>query len=179
MSDSEDARDKLLREIVEREIAMFLAVPDEMGPEGVKQGVEALRLMRSMANSAHGNAFLKSYLDDLREAEENGRNFMLEKYKRMNNLIPPLKENPLLDQAADAEMAFQNEANEKYPDIIRHKATDDIRRYLRSGLESLSDESLRLYGEELQAARREGRNPVLERHNWLARKLGKEELDMD
>lgn len=179
MSDSEDARDKLLREIVEREIAMFLAVPDAMGPEGVKQGLEALRLMRAMAHSAHSNAFLKSYLDDLREAEESGRNFMLEKSRRMNNQIPPLNESPLLDQAADAEMAFQNEANEKYPDIIRHKATDDFRKYIRSGLESLSGKSLQLYADELKKAREEGRNPVLERHNWLARKLGKEELDMD
>lgn len=179
MNDSQDARDKLLREIVEREIAMFLAVPDETGPEGVGQGLEALRLMRSMAHSAHSNAFLKSYLDDLREAEESGRNFMLEKYKRLNGRIPPLSDSPLLDQIADAEMAFQNEANEKYPDIIRHKANDAFRNYIKSGLESLSEESLRHYAEEMRAARAENRNPALERHNWLARKLGKEELSMD
>lgn len=176
MSDSSDAKDKLLREIVERELAMFLTAPDETGIEGMRQSPEAMRLMRSMTHSAHDNAFLKSYLEDLRKAEESGRNFMLEQYARMNNRIPPLSVNPLLDEVADAEMAFQNEASDLYPEIIRHKGTDEFRHYLRSGLESLSDESLQHYAEEMRKARREGRNPVLERHNWLARKMGRDEL---
>lgn len=178
MSNSEDAREKLLREIVEREMAMLEAVPTG-ADEGTKPNKEILRLMRSMIHSAHENAFLKSYLEDLRSAEENGRNFMLEQYSRMNNQVnSPTHENILLDQIVDAEMAFQDEAAQQYPDIIRHKSSEDFRRYLRAGLESLSSQSLELYSEEMRKAKREGRNPVLERHNWFARKLAKEELSV-
>lgn len=176
MGDSADAKDKLLREIVERELSMFLTAPEESGIEGMRQSPDAMRLMRNMTHSAHGNAFLKSYLEDLRKAEESGRNFMLEQLARTNNKIPPLSTNPLLDEIADSEIAFQKEASDLYPDIIPHKGSEEFRHYLRSGLESLSDETLRHYAEEMRKARTEGRNPALERYNWLARKMGREEL---
>lgn len=176
MDYSNAAKDKLLREIVERELVMFLAAPEEADDNGMRKNPDLFRLMSSMAHSAHGNAFLKSYLDDLRGAEETGRNFIFEKYARMSSPQKDARDNPLLDEIADAEMDFQNEAAELHPDVIQHKASEDFRRFLRSGLESLSDASLNLYAEELKQARKEGRNPVLERHNWLARKLGKDEL---
>ena len=43
-----------------------------------------------------------------------------------------------------------------------------FRRYLRCELETLSPRTLALYAREVRRAREEGRNPVLERHDWLA-----------
>lgn len=176
MSNSEDARQKLLREIVERELAMFLAAPAESGTGYTQRNPDAFRLMSAMSHSAHGNEFLKSYLDELRNAEECGRNFILEKYERMNGPHSEEIGNPLLNEIVDAETAFQNEAHNLYPDIIRHGASPEYQNYLRCGLEILSHESLEHYADEIRATILEGRNPVLERYNWLARKLGKEEL---
>ncbi|MDE5879274.1 MAG: DUF4125 family protein, partial [Desulfovibrio sp.] len=101
-------------------------------------------------------------------AEESGRNFMLEKYARMDDRLPPRSESPLLDEIADAESAFMEEAARERPDRVRRNGSNIFRRYLRCELETLSPETLALYAEEVRRARAEGRNLVLERHQWLA-----------
>ncbi|MBD5539107.1 MAG: DUF4125 family protein [Desulfovibrio sp.] len=161
-------REALLNEIIERELAMFLATPNEGGTADCQQRPDTFRVMRRMAHITHDDATLKSYLDDLRAAEESGRNFMIEKYARMDDRIPPLSDSPLLDEIADAENAFLVAASEERPDRIRRNGSDMFRRYLRCELETLSPETLALYAEEVRRAKAEGRNLVLERHQWLA-----------
>ncbi|MBD5417309.1 MAG: DUF4125 family protein [Desulfovibrio sp.] len=161
-------REALLNEIIERELAMFLATPNEGGTADCQQRPDTFRVMRRMAHITHDDATLKSYLDDLRAAEESGRNFMLEKYARMDDRMPPLSESPLLDEIADAENAFLEEAARERPDRIQRNGSDIFRRYLRCELETLSPETLALYAEEVRRAKAEGRNLVLERHQWLA-----------
>ncbi|MBD5627481.1 MAG: DUF4125 family protein [Desulfovibrio sp.] len=161
-------REALLNEIIERELAMFLATPNEGGTADCQQRPDTFRVMRRMAHITHDDATLKSYLNDLRAAEENGRNFMLEKYARMDDRLPPLSESPLLDEIADAENAFLEEAAKVRPDRIQRNGSDIFRRYLRCELETLSPETLALYAEEVRRAKAEGRNLVLERHQWLA-----------
>ncbi|MDE6734421.1 MAG: DUF4125 family protein, partial [Desulfovibrio sp.] len=155
-------------EIIERELAMFLATPNEGGTADCQQRPDTFRVMRRMAHITHDDATLESYLDDLRAAEESGRNFMLEKYARMDDRLPPLSESPLLDEIADAENAFLEEAAKERPDCIQRNGSDIFRRYLRCELETLSPETLALYAEEVRRAKAEGRNLVLERHQWLA-----------
>lgn len=161
-------REALLDEIIERELAMFLATPNEGGTADCQQRPDTFRVMRRMAHITHDDATLKSYLDDLRAAEESGRNFMLEKYARMDDRLPPLSESPLLDEIADAENAFLEAAAKERPDRIQRNGSDIFRRYLRCELETLSPETLALYAEEVRRAQAEGRNLVLERHQWLA-----------
>ena len=161
-------REALLDEIIEHELAMFLATPNEGGTADCQQRPDTFRVMRRMAHITHDDATLKSYLYDLRAAEESGRNFMLEKYARMDDLLPPLSESPLLDEIADAENAFLEAAAKERPDRIQRNGSDVFRRYLRCELETLSPETLELYAEEVRRAKAEGRNLVLERHQWLA-----------
>lgn len=168
-----EEREKLLDEIVAREWAMFEKTPNEGGPADCQQRPETFRLMRRMAHMAHDLPFLRSYLNDLRIAEMDGRNFMIEKYARMDNRIPPLQENPLLDEIAEREAAFLTEAAQKYPGLVRMDANGMFKRYLRCELETLSEESLNLYAAEIRKAMKDGRNPVRERHEWLLGKLGK------
>lgn len=173
---TEAQREDVLNEIVERELAMFLATPNEGGQADCQKRPETFRLMRRMAHSAHGDDFLNSYLSDLRQAERDGRNFMIEKYALMDELIPPLSESPLIAEIANAETDYLDEAAALYPEIIRRAGSDRFARYLASELQTLSPRSLELYAEEIRQARAGGRNPVLERHNWLARKLGRPPL---
>ena len=161
-------REALLNEIIERELAMFLATPNEGGTADCQQRPDTFRVMRRMAHITHDDATLRSYLGDLRAAEESGRNFMLEKYARMDDRLPPLSESPLLDEIADAENAFLVAAAEARPDRIQRNGSDIFRRYLRCELETLSPETLALSAEEVRRAQAEGRNLVLERHQWLA-----------
>lgn len=169
---TEEERDDLLNEIVQRETRMFTETPIENGASEFQQRPEAFRLTRLMAHSAHGEDFLRSYLKDLEDAKKTGRNFVAEKYARMDNLIPPLNEDPLLDQIAKAETDWLAEASRMYPAIIKGAGSEQFRQFLRCELETLSDDTLAIYGDEIKKAEAEKRNLAIERHNWLARKLG-------
>lgn len=172
-----DDRAALLAEIIERELVMFLATPNEGGPASCQQRPDSFRLMRRMAHEPLSRATLASYLEDLRHAETEGRNVMIEKYARMDNRLPPLKDGPLLDAIADAEAAFMREASARYPHVIISDGSAAFKNYLRCELETLSPATLELYAQDLDKARREGRNPAMERYACLARLLGKGSLE--
>lgn len=173
---TEKERDKLLAEIVERELGMFLAAPSQGGPSQHQERPDAFRIMRLMTHSAHGEKFLRSYLGDLRQAQKKGRNFTVEKYGLLDELIDSLSDNPLIDEIADAETSFLTEAAQLHPGIIKAAGSEMYKNFLRCELRTLSPQSLELYAEEMREAKRAGANPALERHNWLARKLGKPTL---
>lgn len=170
-------RNAALAEIVERELAMFLATSNEGGVSVCQTRPDTFRAMRKMAHSAHDDALLESYLADLRQAEADGRNVMVEKYARMDDRLPPLSTSPLLDQIADAEEAFLHEAQRLYPNVIKSNGQGMFRRYLRCELETLSPRTLALYAAQIDRARRESRNLVVERHDYLMRLLGKGGID--
>ena len=170
-------RNAALAEIVERELAMFLATSNEGGVSVCQTRPDTFRAMRKMAHSAHDDALLESYLADLRQAEADGRNVMVEKYARMDDRLPPLSTSPLLDQIADAEEAFLHEAQRLYPNVVKSNGQGMFRRYLRCELETLSLRTLELYAAQIDRARREGRNLVVERHDYLMRLLGKGGID--
>ena len=172
------SREVLLAEIVERELAMFLATNNEGGVSVCQTRPDAFRAMRKMAHSAHDDALLASYLDDLRQAEAQGRNVMVEKYARMDDRLPPLSTSPLLDQIADAEQAFLQDAQRRYPHVIKSNGQGMFRRYLRCELETLSPRTLELYAAQVSRAQHEGRNLVVERHDYLMRLLGKGGIDV-
>ena len=171
------SRETLLAEIVERELAMFLATNNEGGVSVCQTRPDTFRAMRKMAHSAHDDALLTSYLDDLRQAETLGRNVMVEKYARMDDRLPPLSISPLLDQIADAEQAFLQDAQRRYPHVIKSNGQGMFRRYLRCELETLSPRTLELYAAQVGRAQQEGRNLVVERHDYLMRLLGKGSID--
>lgn len=170
-------REAALAEIIERELAMFLATNNEGGVSECQTRPETFRAMRKMAHSAHEDAVLDSYLADLRQAEANSRNLMVEKYARMDDRLPPLSTSPLLDEIADAEEAFLHEAQARYPHVIKSNGQGMFRRYLRCELETLSDRTLELYAAQVRRAQQQGRNLVVERHDFLMRLLGKGGID--
>ena len=170
-------REAVLAEIIERELAMFLATNNEGGVSVCQTRPDTFRAMRKMAHSAHDDDVLDSYLADLRQAEVNSRNLMVEKYARMDDRLPPLSTSPLLDEIADAEEAFLHEAQTRYPHVIKSNGQGMFRRYLRCELETLSDRTLELYAAQVRRAQQQGRNLVVERHDFLMRLLGKGGID--
>lgn len=140
----------LLTAVVEHELAMFLAVQNEGGPASCQQQPDVFRAMRRKNHAPRSTAMLASYLRDLQLAEAQGRNLMTEKYARMDNLIPPLSTNPLIDVIVKAETDALLAAARNNPDSIRLVSNGQaFARYLRCELETMSDETLRLYSQEL------------------------------
>ena len=170
-------KEALINEIVERELVMFLDTPNEGGISACQTRPNTFRTMRWMSHCVHGTEMLESYLDDLRKGAEAGRNFMIEKYARMDDRLPPLSESPLLDVIVDAELMFLTEAAKRYPHAIRVNSSEHFRRYFRCELETLSDRTLECYAAEMVRAREEGRNPVVERYDNLWKRLGEGSLE--
>ncbi len=170
-------REAALREIIDLELGMFLATPNEGGVSACQQRPETFRVMRRMTHEPLDDVTLTSYLTDLQKAAAVDRNLMVEKYARMDDRLPPLGDSPLLDVIADAEAAFMREASARYPHVIVSDGSGAFKNYLRCELETLSPATLELYAQDLNRARREGRNPAVERYACLARLLGKGSLE--
>ena len=170
--ESAQGRDACINAIIEKELAMFLATPNEGGTASCQQRPDTFRIMRWMAHSVHNDAVLASYLEDLTRAEATGRNFMLEKYARMDERIPPVSVNPLIPVIAEAEARWLEDAASRYPRSLQGNGSDIFRRYIACELETLSDKTLELYAEEVQDALNKGSNLVEERHNMLCQRMG-------
>lgn len=173
---AEQIKESLIQDIVERELAMFLATPNEGGPSVCQTRPQSFRLMRWMNHSTHDVSTLESYLDDLKDAEARGRNFMIEKYARMENRLPPLSTSPLLDEITDAESAFLREASAHYPHAITGNGDTAFRNYCRCELETPSERTRKLYSAEVKRAQQEGRNLAEERYDNLWKRLGEGSL---
>ncbi len=131
---------------------MFLNVPARE-PASCQENPEAFRFYRGVSFSVWSEAALESYRDDLISADAKGLNLLTLKYARMENSIPPLNENPLIDQIVEIEIAWVRELAIRYPNLqSRGRPIDEdgprgtsIKTYLRGELETYSDNTLALY----------------------------------
>lgn len=171
------SRATLLHAIIEKELDMFLATPNQGGTASCQQNPQGFRIMRHMSLSVLSDTTLAHYLDDLRNAEAQGRNVMVEKYARMDSLIPPLQANPLIDEIVRAETAFIQAASARFPHVIRHGGNGAFQNYLRCEAETYSPTTLESYAADLRRAKQQGRNPAIERFRCLADLLGKPSLE--
>jgi len=94
----------VIESILDLELNMFLNVRSEV-PVNCRENPEAFRLHRRAQLSVWSEETLCSYHSDLVDAEQQGRNLMTLKYARMEDLIPPLSTNPIID--AIVEMALE------------------------------------------------------------------------
>lgn len=171
------SRATLLHEIIEKELAMFLATPNQGGTASCQQNPQGFRIMRHMSLSVLSDTTLAHYLEDLHRTEAQGRNVMVEKYARMDSLIPPLQTNPLIDEIVRAETAFIQAASARFPHVIRHGGNNAFQNYLRCEAETYSPATLESYAADLRRAKLQGRNPAIERFRCLADLLGKASLE--
>ena len=149
-------KQELIQEVIDRELDMFLNVPARE-PASCQENPGAFRFHRGVSFSVWSEAALESYRDDLIRADAKGRNLLTLKYARMENSIPPLSENPLIDQIVEIEIAWAKELAAKYPNLnSRGRPIDEdgprgtsMKTYLRGELETYSDNTLALYYQNL------------------------------
>lgn len=171
MSDA-DARQALLDEIIERELQMFLTVTNRGGVSACQERPETFRTMRWTTHCVHSDAYLNSYLKDLKMAERVGRNFMTEKYALMEGQIPPLSEDPRITEIVQIEGLWRERLAELYPHIFRADGGEAFQIYLESELQTLSEDTLGLYATEVTEANGKGENLMAFRYERLFQKMG-------
>ena len=174
-----ESKAELIDQILTAEFDMFQRVPT-MTPTACQESEGGFRLMRGSAFETWSEATLESYLDDLLTALQENRNLLTEKYARMDDLIPPINLNPLIDDIVKIESEWQAEARRKYPHILGGGEVCNaggFEIYLRGELETYSDQTLELYYQDLMQALREGRNLSEERYGNMSVKLGYSSLE--
>jgi hypothetical protein len=160
----------LLAAIIEMEWDMMQRV-NTASPSLCQQRPDTFKNMRWMSHSVLSEETLASYLGDLRQAVTDGRNFITEKYARMDDLIPPLSEHPAIGDILRTESAWMEELSRRFPRLFPGRL-ESFQRYARAELETLSDRTLASYLQDLARAAAAGRNLVEERYRNLFRKIG-------
>ena len=170
-------KEGIVEQIVEIEVEMFRSVPTGQEP-ACRAHLEAMQLHRRGQFAGWSEQTCASYLQDLRRAKTAGKNLMTLKYARMDNLIPPLSENPLIHRIRQRFLRWQEEVIARYPNIMRGaRDPDDFSNYLGAELETYSDETLELLAADVEACHREGGNMSLEVYRFLAGQSGYASLE--
>ncbi|MFX0042821.1 MAG: DUF4125 family protein [Candidatus Hodarchaeota archaeon] len=166
---------KLLKKIVDIELGMFQKIRT-IEPSLCQDLPETFEIMRAMNHSVLSLGSLNSYLNDLKVALSNKRNLLTEKYARMNNTIPPLKNNPIINDIVSIEANWIEQLSNKYPLSINYNA-QHFKTYLSCELETYSDKTLELYYHDILSSKRENRNLAEERFTYLFNKLGYKSIE--
>lgn len=177
-------KENLIEDIIELELNMFLNVRSRY-PVSCQENPGAFRFHRGAQFSVWSKETLQSYLDDLLKAKRQGHNLMTLKYARMENLIPPLNINPIIDKIVQMELEAQREMLSRYPNILGHgrPLEDDslgaasFKTYLRGELETYSDRTLELLYRDIQQIKDRGENWSQQMYTNLVRDLGYYSLD--
>ena len=146
-------KDKLISEIIDIEIKMFLSVP-ALQKSGCQKYPNKFRMHRRAQFFSWSEDTLESYLGDLKSAAKKNENLMAQKYARMGNLIPPINKNPLIKKIVKILYKWQKEMISKYPNLMRRArplsryedSTDvtSFETYLTGELETYSDKTIGL-----------------------------------
>lgn len=168
-------KEQVIEQIVEKEYKMFESLRAR-DSDRCKDNPKTFKLVRRVYFSVFSDETLRSYLKDLEDAEKSNRNLLEEKYARMDDLIPQIKENPLIEEIVTIRMGWMKELSSKYPNIFQGDEEGFVR-YLRSELETYSDRTLELVYRDLQKALRDGKNILKEQYELLFREIGYSSLE--
>jgi len=163
----------IITRIIELEWTMFQGVSNAGGRAACQDDRPTFEIMRRSQAAAWSEAVLASYLDDLLEAEEQGRNLMMEKYAhmmkstapleyaRVARLLPPVSPEalPLIDRIAAIVVDWEEELSRKYPHLVERgrpiRSSSDsplatsLETYLKGELSTYSLQTLKLYHEHV------------------------------
>ncbi len=192
MTSASFSREQLLTAIIGLEERMFRAVKSS-SPSACQQHLRTFAIMRRMSHCVLSDETLSSYLQDLQSAFEPAgatgcciapslselnapsgtelrRNFFNEKYARIEGLIPPLKQSPVIDEIVAIESVWFHDLQGRFPKLLHSSGAFES--YERAELETYSDRTLDLYAVDLRSAAEQGRNMVEERYRNLYSVLG-------
>ncbi len=167
----QQARNQNTNEVIERELVMFLNVKNEGGQANCQENPEMFRHWRWMIFSVLSDEYIESYLQDLINAEERGRNLLMEKYARMDNLIPCVSPNI---EKVMAITSFERQWLLELIDEFPLQFSNQIKRfdfYFAAEVETLSEKTLDCYLDCIKKAKNEGRNLAKERYENINLRL--------
>ncbi len=171
-----EIKNSLLKEIIEEELEHFLRVEGRDGKASCQEHPETFRIMRTMNFGVHNVDFLQSYLEDLKEAKNDKRNLLKEKYALMENLLERLNFDEHIEKILDIECEQQEEVHRKYPELFASHSPAHFRNYLSCELQTFSPNTLRHYYENIILLQKEGKNIIEERYQILMKLLNKPPL---
>lgn len=174
MSEERNEKKLLIDKIIDIEERMFVNVKTKE-PADCQSMLKTFRSMRRMSFSVLECDTIYSYLNDLKEAEKNNRNLVMEKYARMDNLIPVINNSDVINRIVRIEMEWMEQLHGLYP--ISIKFDDGFRVYATGELETYSNHTLDLYYRDLLTAYAKGFNLCKKRYLNLYKELGYNSLE--
>ena len=166
-----DRKSELIGKILEIELQWFLTVNPELTAE-CQQHPETFKVIRESIFETWSEKTLSLYLEQLVDAQNNGKNLMREKYAKIDNMIPCVNISPTIYDIVKIEECWHKEAMDKYPHVFRREAGKGFVTYLQCELDAYSQATLESYMNNLAMALAEGRNLVIEGYTRIAQKLG-------
>ncbi len=164
----------IINKIIDIEEKMFVCVRTKE-PADCQNMLRTFRSMRRMSFSVLECDTLNSYLDDLQEAERSSRNLVMEKYARMDNLIPVINNSDVINKIVQIEMGWMQKLHDLYPFSIKFDA--GFRIYETGELETYSNHTLDLYYRDLLTAYANDLNLCEKRYLNLYKELGYKSLE--
>ena len=167
---SREEKEALLQKIIAREEDMFIKVNEGREKADCQTQLKTFRAMRYMSFAVLSYDTLQSYYEDLCFAVQEQRNLIVEKYARLEDLIPVINESRLIPKIVEIETAWMRELHEKYPHAIQ--ISPQFASYEHCELETYSDATLALYHRDVQTAKSCHINLVEERYKILYQGMG-------
>ena len=177
-----NARSMTIELIVQTEWEFFTNVNNVGGRASCQNMPDTFAIMRMSQFSVWTDEMLNSYYDDLRRAQDEGRNPMTEKYgymmesthpdefEQIRDILPAVSEEKrqLIDRIVPIQIAWAREVAEAYPHFAgrgRAITSDEdteqstsIETYSRGELATFSEETLRLMLALFEQAQADGKN---------------------
>ncbi len=176
----------MIKEIIEREWEFFQKVQNIGGRASCQDDFDTFYLQRKSQFEVFSNELLQSYLLDLKEAKNQGRNMIMEKYAYMmestdptyflqiQNQLPVIdsSQRELIDFICQIQVSMREEFNQKYPCLAYNarethtyedqKDETSFETYLRGELMTYSSQTLYLYGQMLVEKMKNNQNLIIE-----------------
>ncbi|MCF7943547.1 MAG: DUF4125 family protein [Spirochaetia bacterium] len=172
-----ESKNRTIHRILDIEVDMFLRVPTGEEPS-CRSHMEDMKLHRRGQFSTWSEETCESYLNDLREAERKGVNLMTVKYARMDNLIPPYSDNPLIQPITDQFKVWQQDMLRDYPNVMRGaRDIEGFSNYLKGELETCSGQTLKLLYKDVEGFAARGKNMSVAVYGYLAKQSGYDSLE--
>ncbi|MFA7289055.1 MAG: DUF4125 family protein [Melioribacteraceae bacterium] len=171
-------KEKIIKDIIQLEWEMFSSV-NASEPNSCQEDRKTFQVMRWMSYSAFDEKLLNSFFENLKQAKQDERNLMTEKYGRMEGIIPHLPPSNDIEQIVNAEKIWMDEISQKYPLTFPKVGTNggsNFTNYLKCELETYSVDTLSQYADLVKKSLDAGNNLVEERYNNLFIKLGYKSL---
>lgn len=172
----------MIKEIIKREWDFFQQTKNQGGRASCQEDFETFQIMRGSQFSCWTEELCGSYLEDLKEAEQIGRNLITEKYGRMMETAYPqeyekMKEvfpqhsqerQAITEAIAAIQVEWLEQFAKEFPKAagqarVIHSTEDtqwdtSAETYLKGELGTYSDRTLLLYGRYIVQLQQEGRN---------------------